>query len=547
MDKTLKNLLYRIKGARLYSTPSKSRLYIPYSLDHYKFKIRIKVYFEIVNDQLQLFVEVFSDDCSGEWCKFESERIHKQLSEQFYEIIYDCETMRKTTALNVRLKDRVRPYLEDTIQPDKQAIRFLCGMKVSVLIGDLQLQRWLIAIRVAQSRYFDKRINKVHVILPHALVKEFKKELFNLWKDIKIPFLVTSIESLSHNIPMYLRLLEYIDPQTMLVIDECHHFKSPKAIRSQRVIEVARKCNYKLIMTDSLIVNNIHDIFAQYKILSDLILGYYRWDDFTKKHVMYGGFGGDQILGYKNLAYLANMTEPYTYTIDSVKMQGKKSVSVNTYVCELTDKQKYYYKQKKGELLTLIQNSEIHLSDIFRIMTEMQKIACGYIPSLGEGKPFEKIFKLNLLKEYGVNNRCIILCKYLFEIDLLIQFLGEANCTVFSRNSKHASENWFEYKQKQYLISTLAMQHNILVNIDVSDFYEIIFFSLSFKYIEYSRCITFIKENELDKAVSIKRFITNSGIDRKIMETLTRKGKLVDEIRTLLKNRNELKKLVACL
>ena len=41
--------------------------------------------------------------------------------------------------------------------------------------------------------------------------------------------------------------------------------------------------------------------------------------------------------------------------------------------------------------------------------------------------------------------------------------------------------------------------------------------------------------------------MTNSGIDRKIMENLKRKEKLADQLQELLVNRTKLKDFVACL
>ncbi|MDR1882962.1 MAG: hypothetical protein LBR26_09330 [Prevotella sp.] len=566
MSQTLENVHSRIKGSKLYA----SRLYIPYNLDYYQSKVRIKVYFEIINDKLQLFVEVLSDDYTSNWCKIESERIRDIIFKQFYEIIYDCETLRKNTPLNIRLKDNVRPCVENiTDEINTEALYFLCSMKVSALIGESRLQRWFISIKLAQSRYLENKIKTLYVLLPQSCIWEFKKVLFESWNNSELPIHFTSIEGLSHNLNTYLDLLERFDSQSMLIIDGCHMFKSPEAVRTKRILELSKKCSYKLIMTDSLIVNNIHDIFVPYKILSDLILGYSRWEDFTKKHIIYGGFGGTQVLGYKNLAFLANVTEPYTYSIykesrskgnendngnknsneNEYKKPKRTRVWINTYVCELTDKQKFYYKQKKNELLTLIYNNEIHLADIYRIMIQMQKISCGLIPGKN-GENIERVNKLNIFNENRDEKQCVILCKFLFEIDMLARFLGPVNCAVFSsknEENREQAKRLFEQGEKRYLITTIPLLDSALFDIEVESIHEIIFFSLSFKYNEYNRCINFIKENKLRDSISIKRFSTNSGIDRKILESLKRKSRLADDIKKIFTNKTELKSFALCL
>lgn len=545
-ENTLKYIQCRIKGSKLYDYTYTSRLYIPYTIDYYPNKVRIKIFFEIVNDKLQLFVDVLSDDFTSAWCKLEAEHIRSMMSDQFYELINNCEAQRRTIPLHIRLNDTTKPFFKEASPQEERAIRFLCSMKVSALIGESQCQRWFIAIRLIQSRYNSNKIRKLHILLPHSAIKAFKQVLYAYLGYLTIPVLITSIESLSHNMCKYLKLQDYIDSTTMLIVDNCHLFKNPEAIRTRRLLELAGKCNYKLIMTDSLIVNNIHDIYAQYRILSNLIMGYYRWGDFARNHIIYGGFGGDQILGYKNLAHLANITEAYTYGIDKPKRRSA-SIWIKTYICELTYRQKYYYQQKKDQLLALIENHEIQLTDIFSIMTQMQKIVCGYIPDSKGGQKIEKINKLSLLREYGGKNRCIILCKYLFEIDLLKEFLGEASCAVLSgrnRNKWQLEKESFESGQKQYLIVSLSISDPDLEEKRMCGFCEIIFFSLSFKYLEYMHCLNFIKESRLNDCVCVKRFTTNSGIDRKIIENLKRKGKLVDEVNGMYNNKTELKRLV---
>lgn len=545
-ENTLKYIQSRVKGSKLYEYSGISRLYIPYTIDYYPYKVRTKVFFEIVNDKLQLFVDVLSHDYTSSWCQLEAEQIHSMMSEQFYELINNCEALRHTIPLDIRLSDNTKPLLKDASPVEERAIRFLCSMQVSALIGESQIQRWVISIRLVQSRYYGNKIRKLQVFLRHSEIAGFTHLLQEYGEHLTISIHITSIESLSHNVSNYLNLLDYIDSATMLIVDDCHLFKNPETIRTKRILTLAAKCNYKLIMTDSLIVNNIHDIYAQYKILSNLIMGYYSWGDFARNHILFGGFGGDQILGYKNLAHLVNMTEAYTYAIESPK-EKTSVISVKTYICDLTYRQKYYYQQKKDQLLTLIENHEIQLTDIFCIMTQMQKIVCGYLPSLNGGNRIEKINKLSLLKEYCEGKRCIILCKYLFEIDLLTGFLGAVNCAVFSgqNKGKHLFEkNGFESGKKRYLIASLSISDPGLGEIQIDGFCEIIFFSLSFKYLEYTHFLNSIREYKFNDYVSVKRFTTNSGIDRKILENLSRKGKLVNDIKRLYTHKSQLKRLV---
>lgn len=276
----------------------------------------------------------------------------------------------------------------------------------------------------------------------------------------------------------------------------------------------------------------------------DKILGYYTWYDFSKRHVISGGYGGNQILGYKNLDYLIGLTEPYTYAIGEKSSSGR--VDIETYMCDLTREQDYYYQRIKRELLRKISQNRLNPYDFFCTLMQMQKIVCGCIPASLDVKSNETTNKFALLRKHSGELPCIILCKFRFEMDMVEGYLGEENCIKLNRKKDDTRQNGNLQSgegKKQYLICTLASPQT-----DLKDFpgtFDIVFFSLSFKYDEYQRCVNYLKNNTQKKQVSIKRFTTNSGIDRKIMECLSRKNNLANEINSLYTDKTQLKKFVA--
>jgi hypothetical protein len=524
------------------------RVYVPYTLDYSPFKVRIMAYFEVVNDSLKLNVNVFSDDYTPSWCKQEAARIKQIIEEQFHEIMFDCELIYRNIPLAIRLQDELIPAVENFVPYYGNALRFLCSMKVSVLLSGRWRDKWFLSLSLAWIRYRNNRINKLYLFLPNIQIPDLKKDIEIQWPGMKFPVFLIPIESMSFNIHTYENLLKSVDTQTMLVIDDCHLFKSPDTIRSRRMMDIADKCNYKLMMTESLIVNNIHDIYMQYRILNKDILGYYHWEDFSRKHIICGGADGKQILGYKNLSYLVGLAEPYTYSVNEEEIPEEEP-AVTTYICELTPSQKESYRRKKNELLSLIEKYEIQVSDIFRIMGEMERIACGYISIDHKRTYYCNTNKLLLLKKHtSKESRYVVFCKYLFEVDLLTSFWGRKSCAVFSgknKSGRRAERAQFMRNNKKYLISTLSIQETCLEGVGAQC--EIIFFSLSFRYRNYRRELAYIRENDINRDTPVKRFITNSGIDRKIVENLSRKEKLANQINRLFADRQNLKKFVESL
>ncbi|MFT4221463.1 hypothetical protein [Dysgonomonas sp.] len=549
VPQSLIELSSRIKGSKLYHNAyMRCRVYVPYTLDYSPFRVRIKAYFEIVNDKLKLNVDVSSNDYAPSWCRQEAARIKLIIEEQFHEIIFDCELIYRNIPLATRLRDELIPAVENIIPYYGDALRFLCSMKVSVLLSGRWQDKWFLSLSLAWIRYQNNRINKLYLFLPNAQIPDLKRDIKKQWPGIKLPVFLIPVEGLSFNIQTYESLLKSANTRTMLVIDDCHLFKSPDAIRSRRMMDIADKCNYKLMMTESLIVNNIHDIYMQYRILNKDILGYYHWEDFSRKHIIYGGVDGKQILGYKNLPYLVGLTEAYTYSVNE-KEVPEAETDIKTYICELTPSQKESYRRKKNELLLLIEKYEIQVYDIFRIMGEMERIACGYISVDHKRNYYYNTNKLLLLKKHTSKEcRYVIFCKYLFEVDLLTSFWGRKSCAVFcgkNKSDRRTERTQFMRNNKKYLISTLGIQETCLEGVGAQC--EIIFFSLSFRYWNYRRELAYMREKNMNRDTSVKRFITNSGIDRKIVENLSRKEKLANQVNRLFTDRQNLRKFVESL
>lgn len=545
MEYLLEKLQHRIKGASIYRAHSGPRLYIPYNLD-YPYPVRIKVFFEEINARLQLFVRVDSDIYNDDWCRKEAARIRDKLDDQFYEIIYDCELKCSGIDLHQRLKDKVKITFPGASPKEKDIVSFLCGRKVAALLSESRSLRWSAAITLAMNRIQAGQICRLFIFLPGTDIKPFKEIFFSLWEDFHFPVLFTPIESLSHNIRRYQDIIQKTGPETMIIIDNCHLFKSPLSIRSLRMAEITQKCKYKLIMTESMIVRDIHDIYMQYNLLSPMILRYYRWEDFAKKHIIYGGRGGEYILGYKNIAYLVEKVKPYTYCCKDFSLK-RSSHPVETIYCELTEKQRYYYFRKKDELIGMIEKNELSLYDVFRVFIQLQKIVCGYPSGRNSGSKEYDTNKLSLLKEH-LEARSVIFCKFLFEIELLLRVLGTDNCVVVGRKGKnhtHIEKEQFSCGNKKYMISTLYFPDDKLS--DIGSFSQILFFSLSFRYTDYRRCFSYMEDAGMEDTVPVKRFVTNSGIDRIILGNLKRKGKLSRELKRCFTDRSQLIRFIRSL
>jgi len=137
----------------------------------------------------------------------------------------------------------------------------------------------------------------------------------------KLPyFIIVNIEAIrqkqkvknKYEYPFTKELIEQINNGTidMCIIDEVHKGISPQSTQGKCIIEIKRKTGtncYWIPMTGTPIVNKPTDVFLPLKLIdAHNFNSYYLW---CQHFCVYGGFGGHEIISYKNIPYLKELLQ----------------------------------------------------------------------------------------------------------------------------------------------------------------------------------------------------------------------------------------------
>lgn len=544
---TLETIQARIKSSRLFKGKKNGvqRLYIPYGRNGGG--VKTSAWFEVVNDKLQVFVRVENDRHPNYFDNQMAEMYKAEIEKQFHELINNCELQRKKVPLHVRLKDDVLPVYDSRSKKHQiDALRFLCSMKVSALYADTGTMKSKMVIDLVQSRFEAGQIKKALIFLPVSTKKNFQEQIM-LWCNIpEIEWKLTGIESMSSSNKAVFDALDFADSETQIIVDESHLVKTPIAKRSKRIKMVCDKCSYKVVMTGTPVTENVHNLYMQYAMLSELIIGVRNWLKFEEKYLILGGRNGDEIIGYKNLEHLMGLLEPYTYQVSKEDVLDLPAKTEKANYCILTDEQEQYYEAEKQWLLDIIQRDEVKATDIFQVFTHMQQITSGYFKTRHEEMKILGSNKPAMLHDLELNQPTVFFCKYIFEIETIVAHLGRDNCAVFTgRNPKERDRELqlFREGKRLYFVATMQSGGTGLNGLqEVSC--QAIFYSNSFSYFQRKQSIGRIDRPGQTRPMIIIDLLTRSGIDNRIMNNLSRKGNLADEIKALMKDKTKLKNYV---
>lgn len=136
-------------------------------------------------------------------------------------------------------------------------------------------------------------------------------------KGKKLPyFIIMNVEGIRHkngrSYPIADAIIELINNReiSMIAIDEVHKNTSPSSIQGKQLLRIkkatGRKCMW-IPLTGTPITSKPTDVFLPLKLVDGHnFSSFYTW---CQKFCVYGGFGGHEIVAYKNIPYLKEMLE----------------------------------------------------------------------------------------------------------------------------------------------------------------------------------------------------------------------------------------------
>jgi SNF2 family DNA or RNA helicase len=513
----------------------------------------------------------------------------------------------------------------------KEALKRVLKNPYYALFMEQGTGKTLVAIKAIEKRYKEGKLTRVLIFVPKTIVfnwqeeierflsipkksyrvevlDERKKEkqieaLKNFYKldpsKLTVKQLRTMTEApkkatkteMLRNIPQKLQILvinyqkswvlnkelKKYKPQ-MLVIDESHKLKNRNADISKNIHRLTRECDYRIIMTGTPICNGYEDIFMQFKILDDNILGS-NYGDFEEDYVVKGGYMNYQITGYQNIEDLDRIIQENAYRVKIEECIDLPEQIPDLYLtCELNPKARKLYNEldkemvveldllqenlPRKELKSILKNHEVkyspresyyellikaaqyvNTSSVELIMTKtmrLQQITGGFIKmDSGEVLNISKD-KLLMAKEFveEYSKPLVIFCQYIPEIDMLKKELGKIKrgmkkkkLRIETITGKTKDKGKINKEFQDGKIDVLILQLKAgSVGLNLFKASKLMFYSWNHSYDDYVQAIARIKRNGQKEPWQIIHLIAQDTIDSKILKVIKSKGDLAKRL-----------------
>ena len=251
-------------------------------------------------------------------------------------------------------------------------------------------------------------------------------DIINLWERDEY-FIITNVESLRDTeIADALKQACECGLIGMIAFDECHKAKNPTAQQSKGILQL--QADTMIAMTGTPLLNNPLDLYI---ILHWLGYEKHKFYSFRKHYCNFGGFGGYEIISYKNLDELQDR-------LNEIMLRRKKEevldlpdkVYIDEFV-EMSDKQKKIYNEVTAEIKENIDQIKMASNPLAELIRMRQ--ATGFTGILSskvmESAKLDRM--MELVEEATFNKKkVIIFSNWQQMIDPIFDRLDEAGYTV---------------------------------------------------------------------------------------------------------------------
>lgn len=348
--------------------------------------------------------------------------------------------------------------------------------------------------------------------------------------SISAYFIITNIETLrSAEIVAQIESLCALNAIQMIAFDECHKAKNPTSQQGKGILKT--KAETMIAMTGTPLMNTPLDLYIILKWLGYEKHSFYQ---FKNHYCVMGGYGGYEIVGYRNLDELQS-------ELDNIMLRRKKETVLDlpekTYIdefVEMTPKQEQIYKEVTAQIKANIDQIKMANNPLAELIRMRQ--ATGYTGILSSSiKESAKLDRMEEIVDEAVENgkKVVIFSNWTQMTDVIrarlakkykgVVITGQTNDAERQVNVNHFQNN----DDCKYIIGTIgAMGTGLTLTAGTVEIFLDEPWNMALKEQCVDRCHRIGQKNNL----TIYTIMAKDTIDERIHDIVEQKGVMADAI-----------------
>lgn len=396
----------------------------------------------------------------------------------------------------------------------QQAIEKLSRLKVGALFMEMGTGKTKVALDLIASK--KDKVEYILWLCPFSLKEEIRAEIEKWHPELDIE--VVGVESIGSSDRIYLEILRKVkNTTTFTIVDESLKIKNREAKRTQRIIDIGKVSEYKLILNGTPISKNTLDLYTQMEFLSPKILNmsYREYKNTYTEYYVRGRLKG-LVKAQHNTEHLISKIEPYIFDAD-LELNAKKKYYSYTY--HLDDEEREVYENVKQDLLAEMED-EYDRIDFYRLMSTLQSIYT------------EAAERREILQEMDIDGQAVVFVKYLKSIpDGELSITGE-----LSTKERKDIIDRFKNGEGKYLYITYGCG---AYGLNLQFCHNVIFLDHTFDYSQRIQAEARVYRIGQSEDVNYYSLYCRTGLEDIIRSSLNKKTSLLHDVKREIAKKGE--------
>ncbi len=320
----------------------------------------------------------------------------------------------------------------------------------------------------------------------------------------------------------------------ILISDESHRIKSPRAKQSKALWRLGHKAKRCVIMTGTPVVSGPHDIWSQWNFLDPHVFGD-NWYRFQSHYVIKGGYFQKEIVGFRDIATLKSKIRRSSFIITKSECLDLPEKIFQRVPVELSQNSKNIYNEMATQLVVEIEEGKVSTASIVLVkLLRLAQITGGFLKDIDGDIHDIGSEKLDTCLELiddrvGDGHKIVIFCRFRHDISRLSQALVARDikhvCLTGSVKShdRDAIITQFQSQRRGSPVVFISQIAAGSLGITLTAANTAIFYSLDFSLANYLQAADRLHRIGQTQKVTYLHLIVSHSIDQVVYEILKRK------------------------
>lgn len=462
---------------------------------------------------------------------------------------------------SVTLPVSVQPY-----EHQIKAFEFCRTLDNSALLMEQGTGKTLVAIALLGHWAKTEGLQRALIVAPKSVMPEWQRQLEEL-ADFphRLILLTGSLEERKEqllksssgeealqvavvNYEATWRMIEELKswgPQ-IVIADESQKIKNIKAQQTKAVITLGKIAKHRLILTGTPVTQSPLDFFAQYRFLDPRIFGT-SFTTFRSRYAIMGGYGGYQVISYRNLEELAAKAHSIAFRVTKEEcLDLPETINQFVYADLEAETKKLYQTLRKEAIIKFSETEQVTAPIVLTELLRLQQITGGFI-STGENS-YKQVSqaKLQVAKELleeikETNKKVVIFARFIPEVEALAKIAQDLGMSTFALTGQASMEarqqalKDFQLGDLQVFVAQIATG-GVGITLTAAD--TAIFYSTDFSLANYEQAKARLHRIGQKNSVVYIHIMAKDTIDEEVMKRLAAKQDIanlvVDEYKNII-------------